>query len=70
VVNGRAVGSGFVLCQEGHPPREFGDKSELVQFLSAWPTEASCVRRDRQAGPAPEHHNPAGDRLFAGSTGA
>lgn len=36
VLNGRAFGPGFALCQQGNAPRELGDKSELVRFLSAW----------------------------------
>ncbi|MCL4785770.1 MAG: phosphopantothenoylcysteine synthase [Verrucomicrobia bacterium] len=70
VLNGRAVGSGFVFCQEGLPPREFGHKSELVQFLPAWQKEACCARVDRQACPAPKHRNATGHRMFTGSTEA
>jgi phosphopantothenoylcysteine decarboxylase/phosphopantothenate--cysteine ligase len=40
VLNGRAFGSGFAFCQQGNAPREIGDKSELVRFLSAWLVEA------------------------------
>lgn len=42
VLNGRAFGPGFALCEQSQPPLEVGGKPELVRFLTAWLEEAIC----------------------------
>jgi hypothetical protein len=39
VLNGQAWGSSFALCQPSLPIRECRNKTETVQFLTAWVTE-------------------------------
>lgn len=51
VLNGRAVGPGFAFCQQGDPPREFGDKSALVDFLAEWLEGARWPHVSRQSCP-------------------
>jgi hypothetical protein len=38
VVNGQAYGSGFAFCRHEQPIHECRNKTELVQFLTAWLT--------------------------------
>lgn len=53
VLNGRALGPGFAFCQQGDPPREFSDKSALVNFLAEWLTGALWKRVRPESRPVP-----------------
>jgi phosphopantothenate---cysteine ligase (CTP) len=54
VVNGRAFGPGFAFTQHGNPIREFGDKTEVIQFLPTWLAETLGSPRIGQDGTAPK----------------
>lgn len=56
LLNGRAFGPGFAFCRQGDPPREFGDKPGLVDFL------APLAGRDASRRSRVESYSPARSR--------
>ena len=50
VLNGRAWGSGFVLCTPPDHLRELRDKAELVRYLPGWLEDRLRTRGEKPAG--------------------